>query len=272
LHRNVNNTDLIFVILNRANFYVDFKVITLEEHRLQMSPLDNFIKTFPKQEQAFIAETISELWNVFCDLKRKGYLRPTLRSKPRKDFHKILRTSNGLFDVFNMLFTIPNVNGKFVYGRNKEFVEHNRKYGFNEKRYVNLLLSESLSVFMRNVELFRSCFLFVLKTTERPKKKKAKVRKEFNHKMGIGGLLIQLENICGSKGKKIKDKIDWELRNGLTHGLVWIDGWTIRYPTDITFTKINEIELKKLWEKARDQSKITQCLIELIPAWYSGDC
>lgn len=237
-----------------------------------MCPLDNWIKTLPKEDQPFVAETISELWDVFCDLKRRGYLRPTLKSERRKDFPKILRTSDGLSEVFNMLFSIPNVKGEFVYGRNKEFVEHNREYGFNEKRYVNLLLSESLSVFLRNVELFRSCLLFVLKTTKRPRKKRVNRRKEFYHTMGIGELLSQLVSICGSHGKKIKDKIDWELRNGLTHGLLWTDGWTIRFSKDLTFTKQGAIKLDDLWKKARDQSKVTQCLINLIPAWYSGDC
>jgi hypothetical protein len=236
-----------------------------------MFSLDNFIKTSPKDDQLFVAETVSELWDIFEDLKKKGYLRPSIRSQQRKDFPEVLRTSDGLFEVFNMLFTIPNVNGQFVYGRNKEFVNHNRKYGFTEKRYVDLLLSESLSVFLRNVELFRSCFLFVLKTVKRQRKMKTK-QKEFYHNMGIGELLYQLVSICGSKGKKIKDKVDWELRNGLTHGLVWMDRHTIHYSKDITFTKQGTIRLDELWKKARHQSEVTQCLINLIAAWYSSDC
>jgi len=237
-----------------------------------MCPLDDWIRTLPKNDQPFVAETTSELWDVFSDLKRKGYLRPTLESKQRKDFPEIFRTSDGLFEVFNMLFTIPDVKGEFVYGRNKEFVEHNRKYGFNEKGYVNLLLSESLSVFIRNVELFRSSFLFVLETTKRPRKKKRGGRKEFYHRMGIGELLNRLVSICGSNGKKIRDKVDVKLRNGLTHGLVWMDGLTLHYSEDITFTEIKKIRLDELWKNARDQSKVTQSLIKLVPAWYSGDC
>lgn len=70
----------------------------------------------------------------------------------------------------------------------------------------------------------------------------------------------------------MKDKIDWELRNGLTHGLVWIDGLTIRYSEDIEFTEQGEIRLDDLWKKANNQSKVTQRLINLVPAWCSGDC
>lgn len=234
-----------------------------------MCPLHAWINTLPKKDQRFVAETTSELWDVFSELENKGYLRPTLRSKQRKDFPEILRTSDGLTDAFNMLFAIPDVKGEFVYERNKEFVEHNKEYGFNEKTYIHLLLSESISVFLRNVELFRSCFLFVLKTARRSRKKE---RKEFYHTMGIGELLNQLVSICGIKGEKIKEKIDVELRNGLTHGLVWIDGLKIRYAKDITFTEIGDVRLDDFWIKARDQSKVTQCLIHLLPAWYSGDC
>jgi hypothetical protein len=236
-----------------------------------MCPLDNWIKTLPKQDQPLVAKTLSELWDVFEDLEQKGHLRQNLRNGKRKDFVEIIRTSNGLFEAFNMLFAISDVKGEFVHRRNRKFVEQNREYGFNEERYAHLLLSESLSVFLRNVELFRSCFLFVLKTTERPKSKRAKKKKGFYHKMGIGEVLNQLVNICGSKGRKIKDRIDVKLRNGLTHELVWIDGLTIHYSEDVTFAKLGEIRLDDLWKKASDQSKLTQCLINLIPAWYSGD-
>lgn len=237
-----------------------------------MCPLDNWVTSLPKKDQSSVAETISELWDVFSDLEQKGYLRPTLRTNQRKDFPEILRTSDGLTDAFNVLFAIPSVKGKFVDGRNKEFVEHNLKYGFNEKRYIHLLLSESISVFLRNVELFRSCFLFVLKTRKRPRKRKMREKIEFYHTMGIGELLNQLVSICGVKGEKIKKKIDGELRNGLTHGLVWIEGLKIRYAKDITFSEIGDIKFDEFWIKARDQSKVTQCLIHLIIAWYSGDC
>jgi len=237
-----------------------------------MCPLNKWIETLPTEDQSFASETISELWDIFSDLDKQGYLRPTLEDKQRKDFPEIFKTSNGLFDVFNMLFAIPDVKGEFVYGRNKEFVEHNQEYGFNERRYVYLLLSESMSVFLRNLELFRSCFLFVLRTIKRTRKKKKKGKREFYHTMGIGELLNQLVSICGSKGEKIRDKIDVELRNGLTHGLVWTEGMMIHYSKDISFVERGKIRLDNLWKKANDQSKITQCLINLVPAWYSGDC
>jgi hypothetical protein len=224
-----------------------------------MSAIDKWIRGFSKKDQPFVAETTSELFDLFNELQQQGHLLPTLESKQRKDFTKVLKTSNGLFEVYNMLFSISDVKGKFVAGRNREFVEHNKDYGFTEKKFVNLILSESLSVFLRNIELFRTCFLFVLITG-----------KTFSPTMGVGQLVNCLEKTCGKKGAKIKRKIEYKLRNGLAHGLFWLEGLKIHYPTDITFNKIDEIALDKLWIKARKQSIITQCLIAVIPEWYAG--
>lgn len=225
----------------------------------KISTIDKWINSFSKEDQTFVAETISELFDLFNELKLKGCLLPTLESKQRKDFTKILKTSNGLFEVYNMLFGISIVKGKFVQGRSKKFVDHNKEYGLTEKKYVNLIFSESLSAFLRNIELFRTCLLFNVKTN-----------KQFSPKMGVGQLVNCLEKTCGKKGTKIKSKIDYELRNGLAHGMFWLEGSKIFYPKDITFNTIEEIRLDKLWAKARNQSIITQCLIAVIPAWYSG--
>lgn len=228
--------------------------------------LDNWVMSRPKEDRIFLAETISEIQDVFRDLDQKKYLRTTLKSEERKDFPEILRTSNGLFDAFNMFFGIPVYQGKFIRKRNQQFVEHNKEYGFSETRYLFLHLSEAMSVFLRNVELFRCCLLFVLET--KSSKEAKKVNYPFYNTMTVGKMLIQLESVCGSKGKKIKDKIAWELRNALTHGLVWQKGFDIHYSKDITFSKVDKIRLDTLWKKAREQSNVTQCLIETIADWY----
>jgi len=179
-----------------------------------MCALDTWIRSLQTDEdKKFIAETLTEIWDIFKELDQKSYLRASLRSSERKDFSEILRTSDGLVSAFNMLFNIPSPKGQFVYGRNRQFIEHNKEYGFDEPKYIFLLLSESMSVFLRNVELFRACMLFVIETKDSKERKKGY---PFWHNMGIGDLLIALSKICGISGEKIKKKIDYELRNSLS--------------------------------------------------------
>lgn len=234
--------------------------------------LEDWINDLPEKDRDLARETISQLWDIFTELYKQGYLRENLESEERKVFIEILKTSNRLFDTFNMLFGISDFQGKFIRGRNKEFVEHNKNYGFTEIRFANLLFSESISVFLRNVELFRCCFLFVLKTRKRKKRRKGEKTKQypFFHEMGIGQLLNALVHVCGGKGEKIKKKINCNLRNGLTHGLFWIDKLEVIYSTDITLSpaKRRQVKLDKLWMEAFKQSVITQCLIETIADWY----
>jgi hypothetical protein len=232
-----------------------------------MSSLDDWITKLPKENRCFASEIASELWDVFRDLDKKHYLLTTLAMPERKNFLNIILTSNGLTSAFNMLFVIPTPQGRLIYGRNREFVEHNKKYGFNEKLYLYLLFSESVSVFLRNIELFRSCLLFVLKTV--PMNVANKYEYPFYDVMGIGTLLRQIAKCTGASGERIRKRVNKDLRNGLTHGLVWIDGSNIFYSKDITFTEIGQVGLDELWKEASYQSIVTQCLINLIPAWYS---
>jgi hypothetical protein len=233
-----------------------------------MSSLADWITKLPKENQRFASEITSELWDVFSDLDKNLYLLTTIFETPeRKDFLNIIPTSNGLMSAFNMLYAIPTLQEKLIYGRNREFVEHNKKYGFNENSYLYLLLSESISVFLRNIELFRCCFLFVLKTV--PKKVADKYEYPFHDVMGIGTLLRKIAKCTGASGERIMKRVNVDLRNGLTHGLVWKgDGLNIFYSKDIAFTEIKKIGLDELWKEASYQSMVTQCLINLIPAWY----
>lgn len=233
--------------------------------------LNDWINSLSDTDKDLAKETISQLWNIFMELDKQGYLKEDLHGQA-KYFVNILQTSNGIFDSFNLLLGISDLKGKFVRGRNKKFVDHNKEFGFTESRYVNLLLADSMFVFLKNVELFRSCFLFVLKTQKRKKYKKGQKKQQypFFPEMGIGQLLNELVHVCGEKGTKIKKNIPVSLRNGLAHGLFWTEDWDIVYSKDITFDskKLTRKKLDKFWIIAFKQSVITQCLIETIPEWY----
>lgn len=233
-----------------------------------MASLGDWITELPKENQRLALEITSDLWDVFINLDKKQYLLTTLATPKRQNILDVMLMSNGLTSAFNALLTIPILQGKLIRGRNREFVAHNKKYGFDEKMYLYLLLSESISVFLRNVELFRSCFLFVLKT--KPREITRKEKYPFYDDMGIGSLLHQIARCSGTSGEKTLKRIEVDLRNGLTHGLVWKEGLNIAYSMDITFTEIKKISLEDLWKKAMLQGIVTQCLIRLIPAWYNA--
>ena len=221
-----------------------------------MSILDKFIGSLSdSDEQRYALSIVSYLRGIFEDLEKKGYLRAELRGNvERSDFVKILEDSDKLFESYNMLFRIFEEKGK-----SQEFVRYNEKFGLGDKGLAYLLLSESISAFQRNVELFKNCFLHILKA-----------RRGFTAKMTLGKFLCKLVDVTGTKGEAIAGEIDWNLRNCLTHGLFWMDRVELVYCEDITLKKQSRIGLDKLWMKTRNQSLVTQCLIKLIVDWFTG--
>lgn len=188
-------------------------------------------------------------------MEKQGYLRAELRGGiERTNFPKILRDSDNLFEAYNMLFSIFGEKG-----RSKEFVEHNKKFGLYEKGFLYLFLSESISTFQRNVELFKNCFLFIFD-----------LRRGFWAKMTLGPFLEKLINVTGTNGQRIAQEIDVKLRNALAHGLFWMNGVELVYCEDVALKKQKRISLDKLWMKTRDQSIVSQCLIKFIADWFAG--
>jgi len=219
-----------------------------------VSQLDTFMGSLSPRKQHYALKVASLLQDVFTDLRRQGYLRNSLRGRTeRANFVSILRDSDNLFDSFNMLFRIrENVSLK-------EFVGHNKKFGVSEKGMAYLVLSESVSTFQRYVELFKNCFLFILKSG-----------RGFSSRMTLGTFLRKLVALTGTKGKAIADEVDVDLRNSLAHGLFWMEQLEVVYCKDITLRDRERIGLEELWMKARKQSILSQCLIKLIVDWFAG--
>lgn len=220
-----------------------------------MSEVDDFLVSLSPEEQSFALHVTSRLQDVFEELARQGYLRTSLRAGiERLNFTKILEDSDYLFGSYNMLFNIFRERGG-----SREFLRHNEKFGLYEKGLAYLFLSESVSTFLRNIELFKNCFLFILK-----------MRRGFRIRMTLGQLLQKLVEVTGTKGEAIAEKIDVDLGNGLAHGSFWVDKTELIYCEDITLKEQKRIRLDKLWINTRRQSITTQCLIRLIVDWYSG--
>jgi len=225
-----------------------------------LSLVDEFIRKLPIKEQKQALNVVETLDEIFDALSRENYLRDTLRGNvERTKFLNIMKNSNKLFAAYNMLFRVFEKRG-----RSREFVKHNKPFGFYEDGLAYLFLSESIATVLRTSELFRNCFLFVLKTT------KKRSKDGFWSNMTLGELLTQLDKVTQKKSCSLTQKIDVQLRNALTHGLFWMEGSVLVYCHDITLRNPNEIIVSDLWTNAREQSKIVQCLINFIADGYYG--
>jgi hypothetical protein len=165
-----------------------------------------------------------------------------------------MKTSDKLFAAYNMLFHVFSERGKST-----EFVKNNLRFGFNADNTANLLLSESISMLLRSMELFKNCFMFVLR-----------FENGFWSKMTLGKLIGGLISKTDNKFEIVSNEIDVVLRNALTHGLFWLQGSVLIYYEDLTLQREHEIIISELWTKGRKHSLIAQCLFHVIPDWFSG--
>jgi hypothetical protein len=226
-----------------------------------MSLVVEFIIKVPKEERKDARQYLSTLYEIFQTLEKKGYLRITLREHmERTKFVNIMKDLNRLFSAYNMLF---NVFGKK--GNSTRFAQHNKEeFGFDEDNVAYLFLSESISMFLRSAELFKNCFLFILKTN------KQRSKDGFWSRMTLGALIKQLDKATSGKSASLTVNLDVNLRNALAHCLFWLEGSVLVYYEDVTLQERKEIMISELWARGRKHSLIAQCLINLIADWYVG--
>lgn len=220
----------------------------------RISLVNEFIGKLSSEDQKQALGIVSNLHQIFEDLRKQGILRLTLRDGwERTKFLNIMKTSDKLNDVYNMLFHIFEERG-----RSKKFAEHNKDYGFSEDRLAYLFLSEIISTFIRTTEQFRNVFLFTLKS-----------RKGFTPRTTLGRLLRELKKMC-PRSKAIVEKIDVDLRNALAHGMFWMEGIVLNYYEDMRMKEQKSIRIDYLWGKVREHSKFAQCLINFVADWYTA--
>ena len=225
-----------------------------------LSLVDEFISSVDKKEQKQALKIVVTLDEIFNILEEKGHLRDSLRENvERTKFLNVMKDSNKLFAAYNMLFRVFEERG-----RSTKFAEHNKSFGFYEDGLAYLFLSESIATVVRTAELLKNCLLYVLKTT------KKRSKNGFWSRMTLGDLLIQLDKVTQKKSRYLTERIDVRFRNALAHQLFWLEGSVLVYCSDITLREQKEIVLSELWTKAREQSKIVQCLITFIADWYYG--
>ena len=220
--------------------------------------IEKFCKELPKEDRPLCRQLGSDFRDLLSDLKKKGYLRSELKEK---DSEYVIENSRKVTDAFNK-FKEMYVDKE----RQKKFIELNKPYGMTKTDLNYLLYSTSVSVFLLNIEVFRAFLLFILQLPIPYKKNPEYI----NCKTTVGKLLNRLKEMGIEKADALSD-IDYELRNGLSHGLFWLEQGDsehskphLHYSTDIAFKNIKLISFDGLLSKTKNQTIHTICLLYAI--------
>jgi len=215
---------------------------------------------------------------MITDLDKKGYLRSELKAKQgeeeRMHIMNVLRNVREVTRAFNMFFDMyaERVKPDSKQRLNK-FLELNRPFGFTQENLIYLLCSEMIFVFVQNIEEFRSALLFAMKTPICYSVNRK--RKRIDRRITLGRLLKSLKELGINKAEALND-IDYNLRNGLSHCLFWLEKTDdskhpklhLYYSEDVSFKRIHRISIADLYIKMRRQSIYTNCLLNVIGDWF----
>lgn len=238
-----------------------------------MSLTDDLCKSsdLREEEKKLCYEFASNILDLLADLEKKGYLRSELKLKKgeeeKKKFINVIWNVREVTHAFNMFFDMYAEKVKpDSKQRLKKFLELNKPYGMTEEDLRYLLYSEMIFVFLLNAEEFRSALLFTMKLDK---------DEYVNEKTTLGTLLWRLRDLGINKSEALDD-IDYELRNGLSHGLFWFHEKAdehhskphLHYSKDLTFMNTDWIDIAELYVKTRRQSLYTNCLLNVIGDWF----
>jgi len=205
------------------------------------------------------------------DLEKKKFLRPDIIAKRegQKRFMNVMWNVRKISNAFNVWFDIYVDRSK---PDSKQKLKKIRDIGkISEEEAVYLLFSQMIFVFLQNIEEFRSALLYVLKLpiavpNERPITKKTTLNQLFR---GLKKLGIKNADTLASL-------IECDLRNGLSHSLFWFEindsdcsELHLHYSEDIEFNTISPpIKSSDFYLKTREQTLITNCLLNVIADWF----
>lgn len=240
-----------------------------------MSLSDEFVKSLAPHEQLKGSKMISNLQEMIDSLNRKGYLRLELRGMQgeteRAKIMNVLQNTLKMTKAFNMFFDMyvdkikPDSKKRLV-----SFLELNKPYGMTEEDIYYLLFSNMVHVFLINAEQFRAELLHILKLPIPYSNGRT-----INRKTTLGTLLLAFKEIDVSGIDSLLKDINFDLRNGLSHGLYWFDIKDadykephLHYSKDITFNCIKLKGITDLFNETRLQSNYTNALLDVIADWF----
>jgi hypothetical protein len=226
-----------------------------------MLTVDEYVQIYvarPSQLQAY--KIALELWDMLVALEKKGYVREELRGKRTFERRELLVTiasnADGIIASMNKFYGFF-----FQKEKNRKFVEMMRKNGLNDEDLFHVLNVQLVFDFLLESESFKNIVQLILQN--------------ISPKSPLGYLFDTLENATKKNGeaKRIADRIDIDLRNGLAHFSFREENQEIFYykyekKEGCWILKESHIESAKLLQKTREVSLMRALMGSIIPDWY----
>ena len=225
-----------------------------------------------EKERLLCYRTSLHFCEMLKDLEKKGYLRTDLRAKmgQRALFMNVLLNVRKITKAFNVWFdnyvdrAKPDSKQKL-----KKIIEIGE---LTEEDAIYLLFSDMIFVFLQNIEEFRSALLHILKLPISIKADGVNI----DGKTTLNQLLTSFKRLKVKSAGSLSKLIEGDLRNGLSHGLFWFEmkdhdcsEMHLHYSKDTGFEEISRpIGISELFEKTRNQSLYTNCLLNVIGDWF----
>lgn len=211
-------------------------------------------KELAANPEAF-GEEERELWlklepilnELLAELKANGKIETVFIPKDIENLQVVVENHQKCVKNYNLLVEI----GKDTQ-RSAKFVQANTLFGFDDYSSAQLLIQTGMLLVVLTTELFRILILFH--------------SKGLNPAAPLEGMLRQLEGKdCAPRAvAQLRPYVDLEFRNSLAHGLIGTKNQRIILYRNAKFDISDIMDLARFMIRVKEQSVVTQCLIEAI--------
>ena len=226
-----------------------------------MLTVDDYVqKSVNRTNQLQAYKIALDLWDMLVVLEKKGFVREELRGKKafeRRDMHvSIASNADQILASLNKFFGCY-----FEKEKNLPFIDMMYKNGLKDEDLFHILNVQLIFDFLLDSESFKNLLQLMLQNV--------------NPKSPLGTLFRTLENATQETGeaKKVIDRINVDLRNGLAHFLFKEERAKIFYykhekKEDCWILKESSLESAELLKKTQEVSLMRALMACIMADWY----
>lgn len=219
------------------------------------------MKEFTQSEERYMQRMTLIFENLFTELRSKGYVKEVVHVEQMRAGLKIIK----LMDTFSLAYN--SINEIFQDKKELEFAKIVAPFDISETNVSYIWYSLTLSGFVNQTELLKTCMLLILLTEKPPRKGKRRPDTIYDDET-LGSMLHKLAKFS-EYGKDLKNEINKELRNSIVHGCYWIENGMMYYATDPSFSDVKSMTLANfITKQAKRHNLISQSFIRFFPRWF----